>query len=208
LESESRLGTPQASPYWSCSCPFVPARRPCGAGSQPPTGVSVAGAAATGNKGGVASDRNQKGQENNIQDKNGRAPASADDFGPPGLGPNTPAQNTPASIALAPPPPGPAGRPSSRDPSRRPHRRAVDRGRGPVQAELHSGQTLLKTCLRLVLPDGPATRGAATSWRVLGVVWVTRAAWGLPLVGTNLCLPTNGRTTRSVKKACKRPPRA
>jgi len=34
----------------------------------------------------------------------------------------------------------------------------------------------------MVLPDGPATRGAATSWRVY-LLWVDLAALALPSVG-------------------------
>jgi hypothetical protein len=40
-----------------------------------------------------------------------------------------------------------------------------------------------------VLPDGPATRGAATSWRVYLFLQLL-CAWGLPLVGT-IYLSTN-----------------
>ena len=53
-----------------------------------------------------------------------------------------------------------------------------------------------------VLPDGPTTRGAATSLRAEAF------GWALPLVANEIFLPTNGRPTRSSKKACERPPHA
>ena len=54
----------------------------------------------------------------------------------------------------------------------------------------------------IVLPDGPTTRGAATSLRAEAF------GWALPLVAIENLVPTNGRTTRSSKKACERPPHA
>jgi hypothetical protein len=56
--------------------------------------------------------------------------------------------------------------------------------------------------LSAVLPDGPATRGAATSLRAEAF------GWALPLVANGIWLPTNGRATRSRNKACERPPHA
>jgi hypothetical protein len=57
----------------------------------------------------------------------------------------------------------------------------------------------LRTCFVTVLPDGPAKRGAATSLRAEAF------GWALPLVAREMSLPTNGRATRSRKKACERP---
>ena len=57
----------------------------------------------------------------------------------------------------------------------------------------------LRNLCKTVLPDGPATRGAATSLRAEAF------GWALPLVAITLSLPTDGRTSRSLKKACERP---
>jgi len=51
-----------------------------------------------------------------------------------------------------------------------------------------------------VLPDGPATRGAATSWRVLGAVWVLQTVRGLPLVGANSVFRATGGQENRVSK--------
>ncbi len=50
-----------------------------------------------------------------------------------------------------------------------------------------------------VLPDGPTTRGAATSLRAEAF------GWALLLVASYIWLPTDGRPTRRNKKACERP---